>query len=198
MKPRHIWAVGRNYADHAKEMKAALPKEPLIFLKGGGSASSSEVISLPSWTQDVHHEIELALKFDGNLEFSEFALANDLTERHFQSEAKKSGLPWTLAKSFIGSCPISPFMPLPNLDVITNFSIELEVNGQIRQKSQLTAMIFTPEVLREYLLARFPVEPGDWLLTGTPEGVGPIRDGDRLVGRIPGQIEIHWSVRKET
>lgn len=194
VKPRNIWAVGRNYADHAAEMKTVVPREPMVFLKSGGCAVTSADILLPAWASEVHHEIEVALKFDHRLEFSEFALALDLTERRMQSAAKANGTPWTLAKSFKGACPVSPFKNLSNIDSLKEFSIELEVNGERKQTGRLRDLIFSAPVLREYLLAHFPVEAGDWLLTGTPAGVGSMRRGDLLVGRIPGQIEMRWSV----
>jgi acylpyruvate hydrolase len=194
MKPRNIWAVGRNYLDHAKEMKADLPKAPLIFLKSGGCASFGDKVILPAWASEVHHEIELALKFDRQLEFSEFALALDLTERALQSEAKTKGLPWTTAKSFIGACPITPFKKINDLSALDAFSVELEINGTLKQKGFTKDFIFSIPVLREHLLRHFPVEEGDWLLTGTPAGVGPLKKGDTLIGRIPGQIEFNWTV----
>lgn len=194
MKPRHIWAVGRNYIDHAKEMKADLPKEPLIFLKAGGCASSGDKIRLPKWSKEIHHEIELALKFDADLQFSEFALAIDLTERAVQAEAKTKGLPWTMAKSFTGACPITAFKKFSSLADLEGLSVELEVNGTLRQKGFIKDFIFPIPVLRDYVVERFPVEEGDWLLTGTPAGVAQLKKGDTAKGRIPGRIEITWTV----
>lgn len=194
MKPRHIWAVGRNYLKHAQEMKAELPKEPMIFLKAGGCAITGEKISLPAWSKEVHHEIELALKFDANLQFSEFALALDLTERVLQSEAKAKGLPWSMAKSFTGACPISNFKKITSTTKLETLSLELEVNGQLKQKGFLKDLIFPIPLLRQYVLDHFPVEEGDWFLTGTPEGVGPLKRGDHVKGRIPGEIEASWLV----
>jgi 2-keto-4-pentenoate hydratase/2-oxohepta-3-ene-1,7-dioic acid hydratase in catechol pathway len=194
MEPRNIWAVGRNYVNHAVEMKAEVPSEPMIFLKAGGCANPGSEILLPSWVSEVHYEVELALKFDKRLEFSEFALALDLTERKLQSAAKAKGTPWTIAKSFLGACPISAFKKLGNTNEIEEFSIELEVNGVLKQKGFLRDLVFSAPVLREFLCKHFPVEEGDWLLTGTPAGVGPMKSGDRLLGRIPGLIEAVWNV----
>jgi len=192
--PRNIWAVGRNYVNHALEMKAELPSQPMIFLKSGGCANPGREIVLPSWVTEVHYEVELALKFDHRLEFSEFALALDLTERKLQSEAKAKGTPWTIAKSFQGACPISPFKRLESLGEIEQLSIELEVNGTLKQKGALRDLVFSPSILRDYLCKHFPVEDGDWLLTGTPAGVGPMKSGDRLLGRISGHLETLWMV----
>src|SRR4051812_4963026 len=98
---RNIWGVGRNYAGHAKELGNSVPAQPMIFLKAGSCATvNSTEIYLPSWTEDVHHEVELCLKLSQSLSVIEAAVALDLTERKAQSEAKKSGSPWTLAKSF--------------------------------------------------------------------------------------------------
>ncbi len=194
MKPRNIWAVGRNYVNHAAEMKAEVPSEPMIFLKSGGCANFGSEIMLPPWVSEVHYEIELALKFDHDLEFTEFALALDLTERHLQSAAKAKGTPWTIAKSFLGACPISPFQKLTNVSEIEKLTIELEVNGALKQKGALRDLVFSASTLRDYLRKHFPIEEGDWLLTGTPAGVGPMKSGDRLLGRIPGHVEAKWTV----
>src|SRR3989338_8387796 len=105
---RNIWSIGRNYAEHAKELGNEVPAEPLIFLKAGSSAVlNSADFSLPSWATDIHHEVELALQFNDQLEISKAAVALDLTERTLQSKLKAKGSPWTLAKSFTNSCPVS-------------------------------------------------------------------------------------------
>lgn len=173
-----FWCVGRNYADHAKELNNPIPAKPLIFIKAGSCATLGDRIQWPAWATDVHHELELALRFNANLEFDEMALALDLTERTLQSALKKAGEPWTLAKSFTGAAPLSASIPVrTDWD---RLEIELRVNGELRQKGSPSQMIFSPALLRAYLLAHFPVAPGDWLLTGTPAGVGPLRAGDKL------------------
>src|SRR5688572_19799974 len=109
---RNIWAVGRNYAEHAKELGNKAPLEPLIFLKAGSSAFFGAEISLPPWTQEVHHEIEMALQFGEDLNLISYGLALDLTERKIQNQLKANGHPWTLAKSFSNACPISRFVAI--------------------------------------------------------------------------------------
>lgn len=195
MTPKNIWAVGRNYADHAHELGNEVPKEPLVFLKSGSTATEKNVIILPEWTILVHHELEIALRWDENRQLSDMTLALDLTERHFQDQLKKKGAPWTLAKSFKDSCPVAKEW-VPYVEG-TNYSIELYVNDILRQQGFANQMIFSTKTLKKYLEAHFPVEPGDFLLTGTPSGVGPILRGDTLKGVLYNElgqtlIETEW------
>lgn len=200
MKPTNIWAVGRNFAAHATEMQAPIPKTPLFFLKSGGCATSGEDIFWPSFATEIHHEIELLLQVDEDLEFCAFGLALDLTERSLQSEAKKTGSPWTLSKSFRGSCPRTEMKKISGpfddfWSEIQGQEIELKLNGQIKQRSPLSLMIFRPQELLRFAVKHFPVLPGDLFLTGTPEGVGPIFQGQILEGRLGDLIQHRWQVR---
>ncbi len=182
---RHIWAVGRNYADHAKELGNSIPQSPLIFLKAGSCAvEDSNLIQLPTWTEDVHHEIELALRFDSNLQIDAMALALDLTERKRQNQLKSQGQPWTLAKSFVNSCPLSQFIPASAATNWAEYSLELSVNEELRQQGSLSQMIFTIPTLVQYVCEHFPVVPGDILLTGTPAGVASLKNNDLLDARL--------------
>jgi len=175
----NIWAVGRNYADHAKELGNAVPTEPLIFLKAGSSAvPTGGQVLLPHWTQDVHHELELACQFGRDLTINRVCIALDLTARDIQSQLKKESKPWTLAKSFKFSCPIGDFVDVHNLSDLQNIKMKLLVNGELRQEGNTAEMIFSIPKLTEYILERFPVEPGDLLLTGTPSGVARLDSGD--------------------
>ncbi len=194
---RNIWAVGRNYADHAKELGNDVPTTPLFFLKAGSTASFSEKnIYLPSWSEDVHHEIELALQFDENLKVHKACIALDLTERKKQAELKAKGQPWTLAKSFTGSCPLSGFFPVSNLNELKNLQLVLTVNGEIRQNAKTSQMIFKLEQLIDFARQHFPICPGDLLITGTPSGVGPLKAGDQVNAEITGRVSHEWTVIK--
>ncbi|PIS09847.1 MAG: FAA hydrolase family protein [Bdellovibrio sp. CG10_big_fil_rev_8_21_14_0_10_47_8] len=195
---RNIWAIGRNYADHAKEMGATISERPMIFLKAGSSASvnSTEII-LPYWTQEVHHEVELALKLSPHLHIIEGAVALDLTERNLQSEAKKQGTPWTLAKSFHNACAVSAFFMIRKLEEIQDLRLRLWVNDELRQEGRTSQMIHSPAKMLSYVKEHFPVCPGDLLLTGTPSGVGPLRAGDRVKAEIEGQISHTWTIQVE-
>jgi 2-keto-4-pentenoate hydratase/2-oxohepta-3-ene-1,7-dioic acid hydratase in catechol pathway len=192
---RNIWAIGRNYADHTKELGNDVPTEPMIFLKAGSCAVFGEEFFLPTWSHLVHHEVELALKFDNRLEISEAAIALDLTERHFQNILKAKGSPWTLAKSFTGACPLSPFFHVKSLDELQQLDISLMINGEIRQQGNTSQMIFPLEEQIIYVRNHFPVEPGDLLLTGTPSGVGPLHRGDELEATLSGKITQRWLVK---
>jgi 2-keto-4-pentenoate hydratase/2-oxohepta-3-ene-1,7-dioic acid hydratase in catechol pathway len=198
MMIRNIWAVGRNYTDHAKELGNETPTSPFFFLKAGSSATvySSE-ITLPWWTEEVHHEIELALKFNSNLGIVEAAVALDLTERKLQNAAKKASLPWTLAKSFDGACAVSAFFNFHKLEELSDLRLRLWVNDELRQEGRTSQMVFGIPQLIEYVLGHYPVCAGDLLLTGTPAGVGPLQAGDRVKAEIEGQITHQWVVKKE-
>ena len=195
---RNIWAIGRNYADHAKELGNAIPTRPLIFLKAGSSATvNSTEIELPHWTVDVHHEVELALKFNSHLQIVEGAVALDLTERNFQNEAKKAGQPWTLAKSFHNACAVSSFFQVKKLEDLKDLRLRLWVNDELRQDGRTSQMIFPVDQILDYVNEHFPVCTGDLLLTGTPAGVGPLKEGDRVKAEIEGLITHSWTVRKQ-
>lgn len=192
---QNVWAVGRNYAEHAKELGNEAPSEPMIFLKAGSTTTlAAKEIHLPSWTQEVHHEVELALRFDDNLQIEEACLALDLTERAKQNQLKAKGHPWTLAKSFKESCPLSPFFPVADLEELKKLDLVLKINGEIRQKGNTSQMIFSLEKLIDYVRRHFPVVPGDLLLTGTPSGVGPLQRGDHLEAEIQGKMKHSWNV----
>ncbi|MNT03977.1 Homoprotocatechuate catabolism bifunctional isomerase/decarboxylase [compost metagenome] len=196
---RNIWAVGRNYADHAKELGNAVPSKdttpPLIFLKAGSCATfSAKEMCLPEGTHELHHEIELALQFDHNLEIKKACMAIDLTDRAKQNTLKAAGHPWTLAKSFKDACPLSEFFPVKDLNELQNLTLRLSVNDQLRQNASTQDMIFSIPTLIEYVLQHFPVVPGDLLLTGTPAGVGPLHRGDKVSAEIVGKVQHSWLV----
>ncbi len=195
---RNIWGVGRNYTDHAKELGNQVPSEPMIFLKAGSSASvNARDIELPWWSEEVHHEVELALKFSPSMKIVECAVALDLTERKKQTEAKKSGLPWTMAKSFDNACAVSAFFAIRNLSEVQDLRLRLWVNDELRQEGRTSQMIFPCEKLISYITNHFPVCAGDLILTGTPAGVGPLAVGDRVKAEIEGQITHSWVVSKQ-
>ena len=193
---QNIWCVGRNYAEHAKELGNEIPTEPLIFLKAGSTATlSAKELHLPFWIEEVHHEVELALQFDDNLQIDEACIALDLTDRAKQNSLKAKGQPWTLAKSFKEACPLSPFFPVNDLEELKNLDISLKIQGEIRQQGNTDQFIFTLERLLDFVRQHFPVVPGDLLLTGTPSGVGPIRKGDVLEAEIKGKMKHTWTAQ---
>lgn len=170
-----IWCVGRNYAEHAKELGNAVPAAPVIFLKPASSVIlSGGTLRLPADSKRVDHEVELvvARAADGSLKM---AVGVDFTARDLQDELKKKGLPWTLAKGRPGFAALGPFVPaaLPA-------ALELRVNGEVRQKGTTADMLFSVEKVFAYLDAQYGPRPGDIVFTGTPPGVGPVVAGDRL------------------
>lgn len=195
---RNIWAVGRNYSDHAKELGNQVPSSPLFFLKAGSSATlNSNEIHLPYWTEEVHHEVELALKFGSHYQVVEAAIALDLTERNLQNKAKKEGTPWTTAKSFTNACALSSFFIFKKFENIRDIRLRLWVNDELRQEGRTSQMIFGFEELVEFAQKYFPICPGDILLTGTPAGVGPLRAGDRVKAEIEGELTHTWNVYQD-
>lgn len=192
---RNIWAIGRNYAEHAKELGNEVPTEPLIFLKAGSTATfAAKEIHLPAGKGELHHEVELALQFDETLQIKKACIALDLTDREKQNQLKAKGQPWTLAKSFKDACPLSNFFAVKNLDELKNLDILLKINGDVRQKGNTAQMIFSLEQIIEFVRQNFPVMPGDLLLTGTPSGVGPLKKGDLIEAELISKIKHSWNV----
>ncbi len=194
----NIWAVGRNYADHALEMNAPVPDKkiqtPMFFLKAGSTLSTSSKIKLPAWSAEIHHEIELAYLIDENLNFSHLTLALDLTARDAQNSAKQKGQPWTLAKSFIDSCPIGNWISLSEITDQKNLEFNLLINDQTAQIGSFKDMIFNPLELLEFVKNHFPILPHDIILTGTPSGVGQLTSGDSLKAHLWDTTSAHQKI----
>lgn len=193
----NIFCVGKNYADHAKEMGGDVPKEPIIFLKPTSAViEDGQNIVIPKMSNNIHHEVELTVligKQGKNIPQSDalnyvagYGLGLDMTMRDKQSEAKKGGNPWTISKGFDGSAPLSPFIEASKISDPHNLEISLKVNGKERQHSNTKNMIFRIDVLISFLSSIFTLEEGDIIYTGTPEGVAQVVSGDILEAEIPG------------
>ncbi len=202
----NIFCVGKNYADHAKEMGGSVPNEPIIFLKPNSSViDDGGVIIIPPVSSNVHHETELVVligKRGKHIPRGEalsyvagYGVGLDMTMRDKQTEAKKSGNPWTVSKGFDTSAPISPFVEAALVPDPHRLNIRLSVNGTVRQNASTGSMIFTIPVLIEYLSSLFTLEEGDLIFTGTPEGVAQVVSGDRLVASIDGVGTLSVSVQ---
>ena len=195
LEVRKIFCIGRNYAEHAKEMNADIPEAPVFFLKpstaiirDGGS------IHRPPISNELHHEVEMTILIGrggknilrGNAlnHVAGYGIGLDMTLRDVQSDAKKKGLPWTLAKGFDTSAPVSDFVPAGEISDPRNLEVKLDVNGITRQHSNTGNFIFNIEELIAYISQFFTFERGDILFTGTPEGVAPAASGDRLEAQL--------------
>ena len=191
LAPGKVVCVGRNYAEHARELNNPILDEPLLFMKPlTAVVDISQPINI-DWTRgSVHHELEIAVLIGDSLLRSNkrqvasaivgVGVALDLTLRDLQDELKQKGLPWEKAKAFDGSCPLSAFEPIGSFDALNHIELQLSVNGEIRQKGSSQQMLTDILSLIEYASRWFTLLPGDVILTGTPAGVGPLRPGDQL------------------
>ncbi len=199
---RRIYCVGRNFADHAREMGATAPASkaergtPVFFLKPADALVVDGVAAYPPGTQDLHHEIELvvALGLDApvgvldpadavNLVFG-YGIGLDLTRRDLQAAAKAKGLPWDIAKSFDQSAPISVLLPAAEVGDLASRTLSLRVNGATRQESRLDQLIWdVPEIMHE-LSKLYALRAGDLIFMGTPAGVAALQPGDVCEGRL--------------
>jgi 2-keto-4-pentenoate hydratase/2-oxohepta-3-ene-1,7-dioic acid hydratase in catechol pathway len=190
-----IICIGRNYAAHAAEMKAERPSEPVVFLKPPTALLvNNKPLYYPEFTQDLHYEVELVLKIAKNgrhvqPEFAadyigEIALGIDFTARDLQATFKKKGQPWELAKGFDGSAPISEFIGWDELPDPASIHFGLRKNGSVVQQGDSADMLFSFTDIICFVSRFFKLQMGDYIFTGTPEGVGPVVVGDELEGYI--------------
>ena len=202
---RRVYCVGRNYAEHAREMGHDPDREPpFFFQKNPDNLAHDGTFPYPPMSKDVHHEIELvvALKQGGSdipveqaLEcVYGYAVGLDMTRRDLQGEAKKMGRPWDTGKAFERSAPCGPLVPASRIGHPDKGRVWLEINGEPRQEGDLAQLIWkVPEVIA-YLSTLFTLAPGDLIMTGTPAGVGPVKRGDVLKGGVEGVGEIEVRV----
>ncbi|MBM4150354.1 MAG: fumarylacetoacetate hydrolase family protein [Ignavibacteria bacterium] len=198
-----FYCIGRNYAAHACEMGAEVPKSPLVFLKPPAAfvPFDNAVLHRPDFSSEMHHEVEIAIvigkdiPFDRNTGFESYiagyGIALDLTLRDVQQKAKEQGGPWALSKGFRHSAPVSKLL---SFDTYPHLTFFLSVNGEIRQKGDTNLMERPFESLIAYCHSVFSLREGDCILTGTPEGVGPLNAGDVLTATIDGYLSTHCSI----
>jgi 2-keto-4-pentenoate hydratase/2-oxohepta-3-ene-1,7-dioic acid hydratase in catechol pathway len=189
-----IICIGRNYANHAKEMKAEIPTEPLFFMKPDTAILKEKYFFIPDFTKDLHHEVELVIKISkvgkhiaeknaGNY-YTHIGLGIDFTARDIQLECKKNGLPWEKAKAFDNSAVISPlFIHKDELD-LNNLSFSFTINDQVKQEGNTNDMLFSFNRIIAEISKYMTLKKGDLIYTGTPEGVGKVKPNDILKGYI--------------
>jgi fumarylpyruvate hydrolase len=207
---RHVFCVGRNYAEHAKEMGGDAAKEPPFFFTKAADAIEPVVppavgrIAYPMATHNLHHELELVVAIgrgganvaaaDAQALVFGYAVGLDMTRRDLQNEMREKKRPWDIGKSFAQAAPIAPISPVAETGILARGEVTLRVNGETRQHGDLSDMIWDVPHMIEFLSRLYRLEPGDLIFTGTPSGVGPVVAGDRLDGRIadltPLSIEI--------
>lgn len=188
---RNIYCIGRNYAQHAKEMGSPIPKMPLVFLKPLGTICYNNAsISLPVQSDDIHFEAEIVIaisKSGKNIShgtamdyIAGYGVGIDFTARDIQQLAKKQGHPWSVAKGFDDFAPISEFIPPTEIEDPDNMDIKLFQNGFVKQHGNSSEMIFPIPNLITFLSQIYTLHPGDLIFTGTPEGVCQVSSGDKL------------------
>jgi len=200
-----IVCVGRNYAEHAKELGNEVPDKPVIFLKPASAIIySGERIIHPTFSKNMHHEIELVLLIGKKVKIASkseaenaiigYGVGLDMTLRDLQNELRKNGNPWTISKCFDTSAVVSDFVLKSDYKLSLDEEISLSVNDQIKQKEKLNKMLFRPSEIVEYISSLMTLEEGDLVFTGTPAGVGKVGVGDRLLGKIEGIGELEVGI----
>jgi fumarylpyruvate hydrolase len=197
---RHIYCVGRNYAEHAKEMGGDATKEPPFFFTKAADAIVPVVppavarIAYPMATHNLHHELELVVAIgrsganvaaaDAQALVFGYAVGLDMTRRDLQNEMREKKRPWDIGKSFAQAAPIAPISPVAQTGILARGEVTLRVNGETRQHGDLSDMIWDVAHMIEFLSRLYRLEPGDLIFTGTPSGVGIHQDPPRWL--LPG------------
>lgn len=200
-----VVCIGRNYAEHIKELGNKVPDKPVIFIKPASSIiGEGGMIVIPSYSTDCHHEVELAALIGTRAKnvaahnaldhVAGYAVALDLTLRDLQGVQKEKGLPWEIAKAFDTACPLSAFVRADQVGDPQRLQIRLTVNGMVRQDGNTRDMMRSVAELIAAASTYFTLEEGDILLTGTPSGVARIVSGDRLEAMIEKVGTLHVSV----
>lgn len=188
-----IICIGRNYAEHARELQNAIPEEPVVFMKPSTALLvNNKPFYIPEFTQDLHHEVEVVLRICKNGRhvqpefasgyYEEIGLGIDFTARDVQQRCKEKGHPWEIAKAFDGSAVLSAFVPKAELTPEQGIAFELQKNGAVVQSGNTNEMLFDFDSLIVYVSKFFTLHQGDLIYTGTPAGVGQVIIGDRLEG----------------
>ena len=209
---RRIYCVGRNFADHAREMGAAAPASksergtPVFFMKPADAIVVGGDVPYPPGTRELHHEVELVVALGRDAPAGElpvdaaaalvygYAVGLDLTRRDLQAAAKAKGLPWDTGKGFDHSAPVGALLPAGELDALDALQITLDVNGERRQHGALRDLVWdVPEILHE-LSKLYALRAGDLVFMGTPAGVGPLLPGDRFEARLGDLLSLHGRI----
>ena len=186
-----IIAIGRTYAEHARELNNPVPAEPVVFLMPDTCIiNNNKPFFYPDFSSDIHYEVELVLRISrvgkniapefAHRYYNEIGIGIDFTARDLQKQAKEKGLPWEKSKAFDGAAPLGRFIDKADFEDINNIPFSLKLNDGIVQQGNSRDMIFSFDQLISYVSGFFTIQIGDLLFTGTPPGVGPVKIGDRL------------------
>ena len=192
-----IICIGRNYAEHAKELGNEIPENPVIFMKPDTAVlKKGNDFYIPEFSDDVHYELEVVLKIskggkyiqkeNASKHYDEIALGIDFTARDLQSQLKGKGLPWELAKGFDGSAVVSDFFPKENFD-LKNLNFQLQKTKEFVQDGNTNLMMFSPDDIIAFVSQYFTLRVGDLIFTGTPKGVGKVSEKDELEMLLEGE-----------
>jgi acylpyruvate hydrolase len=201
-----IICIGRNYAEHAKEMNSPVPTEPIFFLKPDTAIiKDNQPFYYPDFSKEIHHEVELVIKINKpgkNIDakfahkyFDEIGIGIDFTARDLQATCKEKGSPWEIAKAFDGSAPIGKFIDKKKIADQNNINFQLSINGKTVQKGNTKNLLFNFETLIAYVSKFFTLKTGDLIYTGTPEGVGPVAIGDKLQASIENETLLIFEIK---
>ena len=201
-----IICIGRNYIAHAKELKNPVPEKPVFFLKPDTALlPKKNPFFYPDFSKDVHYEVELALKIcknGRNIEkqfahkyYDEISIGIDFTARDLQADCKQKGLPWEIAKAFDQSAPVGKFLSITEFQNHNNIKFSLKINDEIRQEGNSGDMIFSFDEIIAYVSKFITLRQGDYIFTGTPKGVGPIKIGDHFEAFIEDKKLLAFNVR---
>jgi 2-keto-4-pentenoate hydratase/2-oxohepta-3-ene-1,7-dioic acid hydratase in catechol pathway len=211
--PLHrIYCVGRNFADHAREMGAQAPAaksergRPVFFLKPADAIVVDGVVPYPPGTRELHHEVELVVALGRDAPPGELAAADamllvfgygvglDLTRRDLQAEAKAKCLPWDIGKAFDASAPLSEIVPAAAVGDLATRTLSLEINGELRQQGALSDLLWGVADILHELSKLYALRAGDLVFMGTPAGVGPLQPGDSFRASLDGVVEFRGRI----
>lgn len=201
-----IICIGRNYAEHAKEMNAAVPTEPVFFLKPDtAQIKDNQPFYYPDFSKDIHHEVELVLKINkpgknidiqfANKYYDEIGIGIDFTARDIQAKCKEKGLPWEKAKAFDCSAPIGKFIDKKKMSDLNSINFSLKINGNTVQVGNTKDLLFSFDAVIAYVSKFITLKTGDLIYTGTPEGVGPVKIGDKLEASIENETLLTFEIK---
>lgn len=201
-----IICVGRNYADHAKELQNDIPKEPVIFMKPKNALLlPDKPLYYPEFTDDLQYECEVVVKINkngkyiqekfANKYYNEVTLGIDFTARDIQREQQKKGLPWEIAKGFDGSAAVGKFVPINEERNVNNIDFQLKLNGDTVQDGHTKDMLFSVDKIIAHVSRYFTINIGDLIFTGTPAGVGSLSTQDKLEAYLQGAKVLEVAIR---